>query len=57
MLLCCKLKFSCAVSYNRAKPLTKAKRDQRNPKSFYFFLFYLYIYPHDSKESDGGANT
>ena len=22
-----------------------------------FFLFYLYIYPPDSQESDGGANT
>ena len=23
----------------------------------YFILFYLYIYPPDSQESDGGANT
>ena len=24
---------------------------------FIYFLFYLYIYPPDSQESDGGANT
>ena len=24
---------------------------------FIFYLFYLYIYPPDSQESDGGANT
>ena len=24
---------------------------------YYFILFYLYIYPLDSQESDGGANT
>ena len=24
---------------------------------FIFILFYLYIYPLDSQESDGGANT
>ena len=24
---------------------------------FIFILFYLYIYPPDSQESDGGANT
>ena len=25
--------------------------------SFLFILFYLYIYPPDLQESDGGANT
>ena len=24
---------------------------------FIYFLFYLYIYPPDSQERDGGANT
>ena len=28
-----------------------------NGITFYFYLFYLYIYPPDWQESDGGANT
>ena len=31
---------------------------QYDKSIFYLFvLFYLYIYPPDSQESDGGANT
>ena len=45
------------------KPLKAAEVIQewesRLASLFYylFFLFYLYIYPPDSQESDGGANT
>ena len=34
-----------------------AASHSRRQKKFYLFLFYLYIYPPDSQESDGGANT
>ena len=43
--------------------LKSCKKIQKAPKRgklktlFIIYLFYLYIYPPDSQESDGGANT
>ena len=31
--------------------------DLRFMENLFLFLFYLYIYPPDSQENDGGANT
>ena len=39
--------------------LSKSKNELLRLRLFYslFYLFYLYIYPPDSQESDVGANT
>ena len=35
----------------------KGMKVSRSKFIFFIYLFYLYIYPPDSQESDGGANT
>ena len=41
-----------SVTFNQQSLISLSKRFD-----LFFYLFYLYIYPPDSQESDGGANT